>query len=197
VIVASKHDAMLARGRLDVTPVARPRSSMQIRKRFGRWIAIEERMVRRCDQSAKLLQRLDAAWIELVESYVGLTDTELTEPGAIEDWSVKDIIAHITTWEAEALKHLPVIIAGGTPPRYVTLGGLDAFNAQMTSQKRDLSLIDFVRNVPGDQFAAETRARRRLRLDTYSHYPLHTKAIRAWRLRVPAIVSKQDGNHAE
>jgi hypothetical protein len=184
---------------------------MQIRKRFGRWIAIEERMVRRCDQSAKLLQRLDAAWIELVESYVGLTDTELTEPGAIEDWSVKDIIAHITTWEAEALKHLPVIIAGGTPPRYVTLGGLDAFNAQMTSQKRDLSLadvlrqrdetharlIDFVRNVPGDQFAAETRARRRLRLDTYSHYPLHTKAIRAWRLRVPAIVSKQDGNHAE
>ena len=29
----------------------------------------------------------------------------------------------------------------------------------------------------------ETRFRRRLRLDTYSHYPKHARAIREWRER--------------
>jgi hypothetical protein len=152
-------------------------------------------MVSSNEKTAKLLQRLDTAWIELSRSYAGLTDSQLTEPGVVEDWSVKDIIAHITTWEEEALKHLPVIMAGGRQPRYVTLGGLDAFNARMTEQKRQLSfaevlrqrdethrrLVDFVSSVPDRCLQGETRTRRRLRLDTYSHYPIHTKAIRAWR----------------
>ncbi|MGH6915097.1 MAG: DinB family protein, partial [Geminicoccales bacterium] len=124
-----------------------------------------------------------------------LPDSRLTEPGVTGDWSVKDILAHVTTWEEEALKHLPLIIAGGRPPRYVTFGGIDAFNTQMTERKRDLSLsevlrqqdeahrrlIDFIQSAPDDLFTRETRFRRRLRLDTYSHYPIHAGAIRAWR----------------
>jgi len=111
------------------------------------------------------------------------------------DWSVKDILAHVTTWEGEALTHLPLIIAGGRPPRYVTYGGIDAFNAKMTEGKRGLSLpevlrqlddthgrlIDFVERTPEAQFASDTRFRRRLRLDTYAHYPQHAEAIRHWR----------------
>ncbi|MGN6755310.1 MAG: DinB family protein [Thermomicrobiales bacterium] len=145
----------------------------------------------------KLLQRLDAAWTAFQASYAGLPDAQLLEPGVVADWSVRDIIAHVTIWEEEALKHLPVIIAGGRPPRYVTYGGIDAFNAQMIAQKRGLSLaevrrqqddthrrlIDFIRSAPAEQFVRETRARRRLRLDTHGHYPLHTAAIQAWRAR--------------
>jgi hypothetical protein len=148
----------------------------------------------------KLLQRLDAAWTAFQASYADLPDAQLLEPGVVEDWSVRDIIAHVTIWEEEALKHLPLIIAGGRPPRYVTYGGIDAFNAQMIAQKRGLTLaevrrrqddthrrlVDFVKNAPAAQFAGETRARRRLRLDTYGHYPLHTAAIQAWRARQSA-----------
>ncbi len=97
--------------------------------------------------------------------------------------------------EEEALKYLPLIIEGGTPPRYVTYGGLDAFNAMMTERKRGLSLdevrtqmkethrrlLDYIDTVPEEEYRRETRFRHRLRLDTYSHYPLHTEAIRAWR----------------
>jgi hypothetical protein len=143
----------------------------------------------------KLLQRLDAAWTAFKESYAGLTDAQILEHGVTGEWSVRDIIAHVTTWEEEALKHLPLIIAGGRPPRYsTTYGGIDAFNAQTTEQKRGLSLsevrqqqedihrqlVAFIRSAPEDQFRQETRARRRLRLDTYGHYPLHTAAIREW-----------------
>ena len=151
------------------------------------------------DRVKKLLERLDVAWAEFKESYAGLSDSQLTEPGVVDDWSVKDIIAHVTTWEEEALKHLPLTIAGGRPPRYVTYGGIDAFNARMTEQKRGLSLaevrsqldevhrrlVDFIQSAPGDQFAGETRSRRRLRLDTYSHYPIHAEAIRKWREQRP------------
>jgi hypothetical protein len=110
-------------------------------------------------------------------------------------WSIKDTIAHVTWWEEEALTHLPLILAGGRPPRYsVVYGGIDAFNAQMAEQKGKLSLvevlkerddthrrlIDYLQTVPEDQIATETRFRRRLRLDTYGHYPKHTEAIREW-----------------
>jgi hypothetical protein len=119
----------------------------------------------------------------------------MTEPGIAGAWSVKDILAHVTTWEEEALKYLPLIIEGRRPPRYITYGGIDAFNAQSTEQKRSLSLsdvlrqldevhsrlIDYIQSVPEEQFTRETRFRRRLRLDTYSHYPLHAKMMRDWR----------------
>ncbi len=146
----------------------------------------------------QLLNRLDAAWMAFQASYAGLSNARLAETGVVGDWSVKDIIAHVTWWEEEALRHLPLIISGDRPPRYsVTYGGIDAFNAMMAERKRHVSLsdvltqqddthrrlVDFIRSVPEDQFTRETRFRRRLRLDTYSHYPIHTKAIREWRER--------------
>src|SRR3989454_9890567 len=89
----------------------------------------------------QLLKRLEEAWEALKESYAGLSDAELLEPGVAGVWSVRDVIAHVTWWEEEALTHLPLILAGGRPPRYsVTYGGIDAFNAKMTAQKKDLSL---------------------------------------------------------
>lgn len=145
----------------------------------------------------QLLKKLDTAWAALNNSYAGLTDAQLMEPGVADNWSVQDILAHVTTWEEEALKYLPLIVQGGRPPRYVMYGGIDAFNAQMTEQKRGLSLsevlrqldethrrvISYVQSVPEEQFTRETRFRHRLRLDTYSHYPLHAQMIREWRER--------------
>jgi len=144
----------------------------------------------------QLLQRLDTAWLAFRASYAGLSEAELLEPGVTGAWSIRDIIAHVTTWEEEALKHLPAVLEGRRPPRYsVTYGGIDAFNALMTTQKADLSLsevfrqqeevhrrvIEVIERAPEDQLTRETRFRRRLRLDTYSHYPKHTQAIRRWR----------------
>ena len=143
-----------------------------------------------------LLGRLDKAWIAFKDSYAGLSESDVLEPGVTKAWSVRDIIAHVTTWEEEALKHLPAVLEGRRPPRYsVVYGGIDAFNALMTTKKAGLSLaevyrqqedihrqiIDVVASIPDAELAHETRYRRRLRLDTYNHYPKHTEAIRRWR----------------
>lgn len=147
----------------------------------------------------QVLERLERAWAALHESYSGLADAQLTQPDVTDHWSVRDIVAHISTWEQEALKMLPLALQGIRPPRYKDLyGGLDAFNARMTEQTQDLSLaevlqrrddthrrlIAYLETVPEEHFTRETRFRRRLRLDTYSHYPLHAQAIREWRERL-------------
>ena len=145
----------------------------------------------------QVFQKLEQTWTELKESYAGLSQAQLTEPGVLGEWSVKDILAHVTTWEEEALKYLPLILSGGRPPRYTRYGGIDGFNAQMAEQKRGTALtevlgqlegthrrlIDYLHSVPEEQFTRETPFRHRLRLDTYSHYPLHARAIREWRER--------------
>lgn len=144
----------------------------------------------------KVIAKLDAAWTEFQAAFAGLTAEQLQEPGVTGTWSVRDLIAHVTWWEEEALRHLPVILAGGRPPRYsVTYGGIDAFNALMFAQKRGRSLAEvradgedthrrlvaFLQGVPPEHLAGDTRFRRRLRLDTYGHYPIHTRQIQAWR----------------
>ena len=144
----------------------------------------------------QLQHRIDRAWTAFTQSYSALEDPQILEPSVTGNWSVKDIIAHVSTWEQEALTHLPTILAGGRPPRYsVTYGGIHTFNAKTTEQKRGLSLrkvleqqsdihsrlIGFIDGVPEHQFIRETRFRRRLRLDTYGHYPKHAPAVLKWR----------------
>jgi hypothetical protein len=144
----------------------------------------------------QLLDKLESAWTDLRQSYAGLDEALLTQPGVTDDWSVKDILAHVTTWEEEALKYLPLILNREKPPRYKDLyGGIDAFNAQMTAKKQTLPLAEILRqfddihrrlvaliqSAPEDQIVTETPFRRRVRLDTYSHYPIHAGAIRSWR----------------
>jgi hypothetical protein len=160
----------------------------------------------------QLLERLDAAWAAFQASYAGLSAAELMAPGVVGAWSVRDVLAHVTTWEEEALTHLPVILEGGTPPRYSVLhGGIDAFNARMTEAKSRLSLAEvlaqldathrrlvaLVERAPEAQLARETRFRRRLRLDTYAHYPKHAEAIRQWRTRRAARPRVIGAGHPE
>ncbi len=146
----------------------------------------------------RALERLEAAWRDLLDAYAGLSDAELLAPGVTGAWSVRDIVAHVTVWEEEALKHLPHILGGGRPPRYsVVYGGIDAFNALMTERLREVPLpevlarrddvhrrlVAYLESAPVDQLARETRFRRRLRFDTFGHYPKHAAGIRAWRER--------------
>ena len=147
----------------------------------------------------QLLKQLDKAWAVFKESYAGLSDSQLTEPGVTgqlvgeRHYRARDVVGGRGA-EASATHHHREAGHRSTRRQY---GGIDAFNAQMTEQERGLSLSDvlrqmdethrrliaYVQSVPEEQFTRETRFRRRLRLDTYSHYPKHAKAIREWRER--------------
>jgi hypothetical protein len=154
----------------------------------------------------QLLKQLEKGWTAVKKCYAGLSESQMMEPGVVGDWSVKDILGHISTWEEEALKYLPLILNGRRPPRYsVQYGGINAFNARMVAKKRSwpllevlkqlddthAQLLNYIHSVPEDQFTRETRFRRRLRLDTYAHYPKHVRGIKEWTSAQMAPVSGQ------
>jgi hypothetical protein len=140
----------------------------------------------------QLFARIDRHWRALSDALAGLPHAVMLEKGVVEGWSAKDVIAHVATWDGEALKALRLIMQGKRPPRY---GGVDNFNARQYETNARLSLaeaqqtlrathqrlLDFLATVPESWFATETRFRHRLRLDTWGHYPEHTEAILNWR----------------
>ncbi|MFZ3070394.1 MAG: DinB family protein [Anaerolineaceae bacterium] len=142
------------------------------------------------------LSKLNLLWENFQQSYADLDKEQMTQPGVTGNWSVKDIIAHVTTWEEESLQSLPLILQGQKLSKYSDkYGGIDAFNAQMTEAKANLTLnevlasqyqtherlITYLQEVDEAHFKSSTRFFRRLNMDAYYHYPEHTEAIKAWR----------------
>jgi hypothetical protein len=141
------------------------------------------------------LRRIDEEWNGFLASFEGLPEGDLMEPGVVGEWSVRDVMAHVTTWEEEALAALPVILEGRRTPRYIRYGGIDAFNALAQEKKRGLTLgrvrddlaathrrlLDYLSGAPESALASGTRFYRRLRLDTFNHYREHGRQIEAWR----------------
>ena len=143
----------------------------------------------------RLFKRIDESWGALQDAIAGLSDEQLLTPGVTGHWSVRDLMAHVTTWEEEALHALPIIVEGGRLPKYASQGGIDEFNAKNQEAKAELSLdrlrqemaathqrlLAYVQRAPGEPYAQEGRWLKRLRLDAYGHWRQHTEQILAWR----------------
>jgi len=93
-----------------------------------------------------LLSSLDSSRQQLLAAIDGLSDDELTQPGVMDDWSVKDLLSHLTAWEAEGVKLLTQARAGKRPA-FLDLGNTDTLNAKWykETKKRPLDrvLADF------------------------------------------------------
>ena len=145
----------------------------------------------------RVLDHLAVAWTDFHAAYAGLDDDALMVPGVCGEWSIRDLIAHVTWWDQESIDHLPITLAYGRLPRYSQrYGGIDAFNALKTKEKALLSLdevraeadathqrlLDYLLGLDPVEWVGNSRFRHRLKLDTWSHYPIHAADIRAWRM---------------
>ena len=142
-----------------------------------------------------LLKRLDKEWQGLLQSLRGLSDEAMSGPGLVGEWSGKDLLGHIATWENEAMKAMAEVMQGNRPPGYGKHGGIDVFNARESAKKARLSLgearsrltdshkrlVELVAGMPEEWWERENPVRRRLRLDTYGHYRIHTRGVLEWR----------------
>ncbi len=142
------------------------------------------------------MERIESRWREFHDAYRGLSREALDEPGVVGRWSIRHVLIHVTSWDEEALKALPIIVEGRRVPRYSDVyGGINAFNALTQERKQGLTpeqvfaeleethrrLRDYLEHVSEAAFAKENRFLRRLRQDTYGHYREHSEQIRAWR----------------
>ena len=63
----------------------------------------------------ELLQAIEEERRKLNQSFEALTDDEMTQPGACEAWSVKDILAHLVDWERRGLRWYRAGLRGEVP----------------------------------------------------------------------------------
>ena len=141
--------------------------------------------------------RIDETWSDFLASWDGLDDEDLTTPGVTGDWSVKDILAHVTTWEESTMTASQAQIDGTPPPgsNDDEPWDLDTFNARESAAKAALPLDEIKRQltethdrllawlptIPAKHLHVGCVVEDRLKADTWDHYPEHAAAIRAWR----------------
>src|SRR4051812_32815028 len=52
----------------------------------------------------------------LLESFAGLSDEDMLLPGVADDWSVRDLLAHIAAWERASTEAYRMMLADERPP---------------------------------------------------------------------------------
>ena len=63
----------------------------------------------------QLLEQARQNWEKLQAEVEHLTEDQMTEAGIVGDWSVKDILAHLTEWQQMTLTWYRIGKAGETP----------------------------------------------------------------------------------
>lgn len=90
---------------------------------------------------AELVRTLTDARRQLDAALTGLTEPQLTQPGAVDDWSVKDTLTHVTAWTAELVTGLAKLKRGvrGVRLNY-TDAETEALNAKIYRENKNRPL---------------------------------------------------------
>jgi len=80
----------------------------------------------------------------LDEQLTGLSDEQMLRPGVMDDWSIKDVLAHISAWERMFIGWIEALMRGEKPdrPEFFTDEWTDKVNARVYSENRDRPLPD-------------------------------------------------------
>ncbi len=146
------------------------------------------------------LERSRASFEKLIRD---LSEAELLQSGVVGEWSVRDVLQHLSIWEAEAIQFIVGFRRGRRPPSERFTGEVDALNAKWHAATRrrplDRVLADFhavrkqtlkqIEDLTEDELSrpkpfpwmkgrplAEWIAE-----DTYLHEQEHAEQIRRWR----------------
>jgi hypothetical protein len=84
-----------------------------------------------------LLDREEDRWEQLCTLLNKIPDWE--QPGVLEQWSVKDLLAHLAAWHALTIDRLEAYRGNGELP---PAPDVDRFNAETYDETKDLSLHD-------------------------------------------------------
>jgi hypothetical protein len=131
-------------------------------------------------------QRVEAAWGDYQRALKGLPDECMSEPGVVEGWSVKDVIAHVSFWEEYLVERIEGHLAG----RSSSSPDVDTLNAEIAAERSGWS----PRHAREHTVAAHARMlevlaqnldapERLVAVNTWEHYAEHGGHVRKWRER--------------
>jgi len=158
------------------------------------------------NNKTQLLNRIQSERAPLETLVTQLTEEQMLQPGVEGKSSIKDMLAHITTWEQHLVRRLAAASRDRVPRVYVIEPGdpddTDAVNELIFARNQHLPLdqvlSDFHRSLQ-DVLQAVTAlseedlfdpqelaqvfghsAERIIGSDTFYHYPEHIESIRTW-----------------
>jgi hypothetical protein len=144
----------------------------------------------------RILAHADETRRGLLVAIDGLTDDQMMKP-VVGDWSVKDLLAHVASWEEVALPDIERVARGDAPALAAfDLKRVDEFNALIMSLRRHFSLdqarreldafrsslLEAIGRLPDSALAEGQFARGLLQICVY-HDTEHTEDIQNWRKR--------------
>jgi hypothetical protein len=89
----------------------------------------------------ELVEALENERENFLDAIDGLSDEDLEEPGVMQDWSIKDLLAHLTLWEAELIKLLWQAKQGQKPNSvHFNNMDIDELNARWKKEMQDRTL---------------------------------------------------------
>jgi uncharacterized damage-inducible protein DinB len=92
-------------------------------------------------QQARLLACLAAERAGLLEQFIGLDERMLTEVPVLDDWTVKDLLAHIAAWDRWELREMKRM-AGRESPDLSAVWDVDGYNAAVVAAWQDRTLAE-------------------------------------------------------
>jgi hypothetical protein len=97
---------------------------------------------------AELLARIQTEYSRLQTTLAGLTAEQMLQPGVTGDWSVKDVLAHLTFWQKHSLEELQAALHNKPHLAFPSLEGedwnttLDRLNAENYQANRERPLAE-------------------------------------------------------
>lgn len=89
----------------------------------------------------ELVEALENERENFLDTIDGLPDEALEEPGVMEGWTIKDLLTHLTLWEAELIKLLWQAKQGQKPSSaHFTNMNIDELNARWKEEMQDRAL---------------------------------------------------------
>jgi hypothetical protein len=151
-----------------------------------------------------ILKALEVGREDFLDAIEGLTEETLQQSGVVGEWSIKDILIHLTRWEAELVKLLWQAKQGKSPSTaHFSTIEVDELNERWYQESRtrslELALADFhgVRNQTirrvedfSDKDLTDPKSYPWLKEqplwqwiagDSFEHEAEHADQIRAWK----------------
>ena len=95
---------------------------------------------------AELMAELDREWASIERICFSLTEADMLAHRVSGEWSVKDILVHLSAWEKYLLDRLSYVMTGMKPqyPVMTTWDDVHHFNAQVYEENKDRPLASVV-----------------------------------------------------
>jgi hypothetical protein len=134
------------------------------------------------------IQRVESSWQGLMDAVDGVPEDHWSVPGVVGEWSIKDVLGHVTFWESRAVAAISRTMRGEPDPETPADYDFEPINQEQHSIRAGWS-VEAIRNEMNDTHGELMALLHkmpsidpdRIEGNTFEHYDEHAQEIRNWR----------------